>query len=135
MISRTKIERVPVALATAMVAVFDESTEQRESKAFTKAVWFPAEQILEIAKLLEDGKHDGLRIYFARYLSDQKTHCRAGYQGRNTVLLVPTMPSEPHTLTVLKMATRQTSGSHEDDIHEITNGGNSCPDMCEGIKL
>ncbi|MGY3052915.1 hypothetical protein ACVWYG_001111 [Pedobacter sp. UYEF25] len=135
MISRSKIEKVPVTLATAMVAVFDESPEQRESKSFTKAIWFPAEQILEIAKLLEDGKHDGLRIYFARYLSDQKTHCLAGNEGKNTVLLVPTMPSEPTSLTVRKMATMQTTGTHVDDPNEISNGGHRCPDMCEGVKL
>ena len=135
MIARNKTEKVPVNLATAMVAVFDESLEQGESNSFTKAIWFPADQILEIARLLEAGKHDGLRIYFARYLSDQKTHCHAGNQGKNTVLLVPTMPSEPTPLTVTKMATMQTGGGHVDDTDEITNGGTACPDMCDGIKL
>lgn len=135
MTSRKKTERVPATLATAMVAVFDESPEQRESKSFTKAVWFPAEQILEIAKLLEDGKHDGLRIYFARYLSDQETHCVTGNQGKNTVLLVPTKPSEPTKLTVKKMATMQRRGGHVDDTDEITNGGQMCPTMCDGVKL
>ena len=135
MLSRNKTEKVPVNLATAMVAVFDESLEQGESNSFTKAIWFPADQILEIAKLLEAGKHDGLRIYFARYLSDQKTHCHAGHQGKNTVLLVPTMPSAQTPLTVEKMATMQTNGGHVDDTDEITNGGMMCPDMCDGIKL
>lgn len=53
MASRKKTERVPLARATAMVKAFNESSEQCESEAFTKVVWFPAEQILEIAKLLK----------------------------------------------------------------------------------
>ena len=132
---KREIERVPLPLATAMVAVFDESSEQRESKSFTKAVWFPAQQILEIAKLLEAGKHDGLRIYFARYLTDQKTHCRAENQGKNTLLLVPTIPIESKKLTAAKMASTETTGGHEDDPDQITNGGQRCPDMCEGVGL
>ncbi|MET4083078.1 hypothetical protein ABIB40_003047 [Pedobacter sp. UYP30] len=127
--SRNKTERVPASLATAMVAVFDESPEFSECKSFTKAVWFPAKQILEIAKLLEAGTHDGLRIYFARYLQDQKTHCETGNQGKNTLLLVPTKPAETTAATV------QTRSRRVDDIDEITNGGSRCPDVCGGTKL
>lgn len=120
MISKKKTERIPVALATEMVKAFEESSKQQERKSSTKAVWFPAEQILEIAKLLETGTHDGLRIYFARYLTDQQTQPTNGLEGINTLLLVPTIEME---------------NGNQDDTDEITNGGNVCPGICIGIKL
>jgi hypothetical protein len=98
-------------------------------KSFTKAVWFPAEQILEIAKLMSEGKYDGLRLYFAQYTNDLPEGVKSSYEGKNTLLLVPT------TAGLSKGNKGSNAEEHEDDLDNIGNRGQGCPDMCEGTGL
>ncbi|RDC57183.1 hypothetical protein DU508_08320 [Pedobacter chinensis] len=101
----------------------------KDPKSYTKAVWFPAEQILEIAKKLSDGKHDGLRIYFAQYTKDSLDGLPQEHEGRNTVLLVPTFAAgQTNKLGDL-------TEEHKDDTDDIENRGNVCPHRCEGVEL
>lgn len=101
--------------------------EASESASYSKAVWFPSEQIINLAKTLTDGKHDGLRIYFGQYTPDSLDGLPKDYLGRNTVLLVPTLSAD---------ATGYGNAeAHEDDLTDIENKGTLCPDSCEGTGL
>jgi len=101
----------------------------KDPKSYTKAVWFPAEQILEMAKKLSDGKHDGLRIYFAQYTKNSLDGSPQEYEGRNTVLLVPTFAAGQTN----KLG--DPTEEHEDDTDDIENRGNVCPHECGGVEL
>lgn len=119
------LTNVPVDIAKDMVGAY--TREASGLASYTKAVWFPAEQILRIAKSIEDGKHDGLRIYFGQYTANALDGVPKDYLGRNTVLLVPTLSGV-------------TGGSgdeeeHQDDLGDIENKGESCPPVCQGTNL
>jgi len=119
-----KLNSEPIDPKVAQAMVDAYAVEARKSpKSFTKAVWFPAEQILNIAKLMSEGKYDGLRLYFAQYTDTLPEGVKAGYEGKNTLLLVPT------TLCV------GDGEEHEDDLDNIGNRGQGCPDLCEGTGL
>lgn len=115
-------EPIDKKVAQAMVDAY--AVEARKfPQSFTKAVWFPAEQILEIAKLMSEGKYDGLRLYFAQYTDVLPEGVKSGYLGKNTLLLVPTTACESN------------DDQHEDNLDDIGNRGQGCPDMCEGTDL
>ncbi|WP_316805989.1 hypothetical protein [Pedobacter agri] len=126
--SREKtITNVPAAIAKEMVAAY--AKESSKNPSYTKAVWFPAEQIIEIAKTLQDGKHDGLRIYFGQYTANALEGLTNEYLGRNTVLLTPTFAAGQ-----IK-SSGGTTGEHEDDTGDIGNKGSLCPKECDGTEL
>ncbi|UKT63856.1 hypothetical protein [Pedobacter mucosus] len=106
-------------IAQQMVAAYAKEAA-KNPKSYTKAIWFPIDQILDIAERLKENKADGLRIYLAQYTSDLAKTSTDEYEGRNTVLLVPT---------------NNINGEHVDDTDNIENRGNLCPDMCEGTEL
>jgi hypothetical protein len=115
-------EPIDKKVAQAMVNAYTD--EAREfPKSYTKAVWFPAEQILEMAKSMIEGKYDGLRLYFAQYTDVLPEGVKSGYEGKNTVLLVPTLPCTSN------------DDEHEDDLDNIENRGQGCPESCEGTQL
>ena len=122
--SRTNI---PADIAKEMVAAY--AKESSKNPSYTKAVWFAAEQIIEIAKTLQDGKHDGLRIYFGQYTADALDGLPKDYLGRNTVLLTPTFTAGQTN----KLG--GTTEDHEDDTGDIGNKGNLCPTTCDGTLL
>ncbi|WP_293304669.1 hypothetical protein [Pedobacter sp. UBA5917] len=120
-------EPIDPKIAKAMVVAYAKEGATYD-KSYTKAVWFPAEQILEIAKSMAEGKYDGLRIYFAQYLNEGLEGVPESYAGRNTLLLVPTIPS-------LANGGYGDPRDHEDDLGNIENRGTACPDMCDGTSL
>lgn len=122
MLQEKLLGNIPADIAKKMVDAY--ARESNKNPSYTKAVWFPAEQIIELAKTLEDGKHDGLRIYFGQYASDSITDVPESYEGRNTVLLVPTLSPKGFAGT-----------EHEDDLGDIGNKGVLCPSQCEGTAL
>lgn len=122
MSKKSNLEPIDKKVAQAMVNAYANEAS-KFPKSYTKAAWFPAEQILNIAKTISDGKHDGLRIYFAQYTTDSLEDLPEGYEGRNTLLLVPTLASESN------------DGKHKDDLYDIGNRGDLCPDMCNGTEL
>jgi len=125
MINTENERNVPEEAAKKMVDAYAKETFQYAPKSYSKAVWFPAEQIISIAEKLKEKGGDGLRIYFAQYVSGQLEGVPTSYDGRNTVLLVPTYPKLEGT----------DGGGHEDDPEDIENRGELCPDKCEGVIL
>ncbi|WP_162799912.1 hypothetical protein [Pedobacter jeongneungensis] len=122
------MEPIDPKVAKAMVAAYAKDGMTSE-ESYTKAVWFPADQILEIAKSMSEGKYDGLRIYFAQYLEGAIEGVPKSYEGRNTLLLVPTTPSVGYG------GGSNGNEDHKDDLGNIENRGTACPDMCEGTSL
>ncbi|MFD2284756.1 hypothetical protein GJU39_12570 [Pedobacter petrophilus] len=122
----TPIDKV---IAQEMVSAYGVDAKSINDQAYTKAVWFPADQILEIAQKINDGKHDGLRIYFAKYITASEDEIPVSHRGRNTVLLVPTFgANQTNRLGAL-------TELHEDDTEDIQNRGTLCPTMCDGVEL
>lgn len=119
------LTNVPADIAREMVAAYTKEASGLAS--YTKAVWFPADQILNIAKTLQDGKHDGLRIYFGQYTADSLDGVPKEYLGRNTVLLVPTLSPVSGGLGG--------DDEHKDDLGGIENKGDTCPPYCDGTNL
>ncbi len=119
-----KLNSEPIDKKVAQAMVDAYAVEARKfPQSFTKAVWFPAEQILEIAKAMSEGKYDGLRLYFAQYTDVLPEGVKSGSTGRNTLLLVPTIACESN------------DDEHQDNLDDIGNRGQGCPDMCEGTGL
>ncbi|WP_343522952.1 hypothetical protein [Pedobacter sp.] len=119
-----KLNSEPIDKKVAQAMVDAYAVEAKKfPQSFTKAVWFPAEQILEIAKLMSEGKYDGLRIYFAQYTDVLPEGVKSGYEGKNTLLLVPTTPGISN------------EDYHEDNLEDIGNRGQGCPDECNGTEL
>lgn len=115
-------EPIDPKIAQAMVDAYAVQA-RKFPESFTKAVWFPADQILEIAKSMSEGKYDGLRVYFAQYTDALPDGVKSGNVGKNTLLLVP---------TILNVGNGE---DHKDDPGNIGNRGQGCPDMCEGTSL
>ena len=132
---KLNMEPIDPKVAKAMVVAYAKDG-MTSTESYTKAVWFPAEQILEIAKSMSEGKYDGLRIYFAQYLEGAIEGVPKSYEGRNTLLLVPTTPgggngnSHGHG-----HGHGNGQEDHKDDLGNIGNRGTACPDMCEGASL
>lgn len=124
-----EFEPIDVNVARRMVEAFGIDASNANAQSYTKAVWFPAAQILEMAEKINDGKHDGLRIYFAKYVADSLSDIPEAHKGRNTVLLVPTF-SAGNTNHL-----GATTADHEDDLSDIENRGTLCPSMCDGVEL
>lgn len=117
----TKSEDLPIAVETARAMVKAYANEgAKNTISYTKAVWFPVDQILSIAEKLKENNSDGLRIYFAQYTPDALESLPKAYDGRNTVLMVPT---------------NNVDGEHKDDTDNIENRGKLCPDVCDGTEL
>lgn len=114
-------------IATEMVNAY--AKEAKGKPSYTKAAWFPAEQIIQIAETLKDGKHDGLRIYLAQYTVDSLDGLPKEYLGRNTVLLVPTLAAD------LTGGLGDPTDGQTDDTGLIENRGDLCPSMCSGTEL
>ncbi|MDQ0641743.1 hypothetical protein QF042_005308 [Pedobacter sp. W3I1] len=120
-----KLNSEPIDKKVAQAMVDAYAVEARKfPQSFTKAVWFPAEQVLEIAKSMSEGKYDGLRIYFGQYTPDSLEGLPKAYEGRNTLLLVPTLPSISND-----------DDEHKDDLDDIENRGEMCPEVCNGTGL
>ncbi|MCX2573409.1 hypothetical protein [Pedobacter sandarakinus] len=128
MSTTNSLQSVDKKIAQEMVNAYCKEAS-KDPNSFTKAVWFPAEQILALANIINDGKHNGLRIYFAQYTEATVDGLPKDDIGRNTVLLVPTF-SEGQT-----NALGLTAVESEDDTDNIENRGKKCPDMCEGVTL
>ncbi|MGQ7853873.1 hypothetical protein ACUN24_06445 [Pedobacter sp. WC2501] len=127
MSKKLNMEPIDPKVAKAMVVAYAKDG-MTSTESYTKAVWFPAEQILEIAKSMSEGKYDGLRIYFAQYLEGAIEGVPKSYEGRNTLLLVPTTPGVGN-------GNGNGEENHRDDLSNIENRGTACPDMCEGTSL
>ncbi|QNN42141.1 hypothetical protein [Pedobacter roseus] len=125
MSKKLNMEPIDPKVAKAMVVAYAKDG-MTSTESYTKAVWFPAEQILAIAKSMSEGKYDGLRIYFAQYLEGAIEGVPKSYEGRNTLLLVPTTPC---------VGSGNDEEEHKDDLDNIENRGTACPDMCEGTSL
>lgn len=119
----------PIKKEIAIEMVNAYAKEAKEKSSYTKAAWFPAEQIIQIAETLKDGKHDGLRIYLAQYTADSLDGLPKEYLGRNTVLLVPTLAAG------LTGSQGDPTEDREDDTGLIENRGDLCPSMCSGTQL
>ena len=115
-------------IAQEMVKAYGNEAS-KDPKSYTKAIWFPAEQILEMAKTIADGKHDGLRIYFAQYTENSLDDLPKDHLGRNTVLLVPTFAAGQINQQGNKTV------NHEDDTESIENRGDLCPSVCDGTEF
>lgn len=124
-----EFEPIDVNVARKMVEAFGVEATNTNAHSYTKAVWFPAEQILEMAEKMKEGKYDGLRIYFAKYVAESLNDIPESHNGRNTVLLVPTFAAG--NTNHLGAATKD----HEDDLTDIENRGTLCPSMCDGAEL
>ena len=122
---KLNMEPIDPKVAKAMVVAYAKDG-MTSTESYTKAVWFPAEQILEIAKSMSEGKYDGLRIYFAQYLEGAIEGVPKSYEGRNTLLLVPTTAG---------VGNGNGQENHKDDLGKIGNRGAACPDMCDGTSL
>lgn len=119
-----KLNSEPIDKKVAQAMVDAYAVEARKfPQSFTKAVWFPAEQIMEIAKLMSEGKYDGLRLYFAQYTDVLPEGVKKGYVGKNTLLLVPTIACESN------------DDEHQDNLDDIGNRGQGCPEQCNGTEL
>ncbi|MBO9676094.1 MAG: hypothetical protein J7577_21825 [Sphingobacteriaceae bacterium] len=119
-----KLNSEPIDKKVAQAMVDAYAIEARKfPQSFTKAVWFPAEQILEIAKQMSEGKYDGLRVYFAQYTDVLPEGVKSEYEGKNTLLLVPTI------------AGKSNDDYHEDNLDDIGNRGQGCPEECNGTEL
>ncbi len=117
----SELKPLPISKEIAKQMVKAYAVEGLKSpKSYTKAVWFSVDQILAMAEKLKESKADGLRIYFAKYTEAASKESTEDYNGRNTVLLVPT---------------NSVDGDHEDDTDQIENRGRLCPDMCGGTAL
>lgn len=116
-------------IAQKMVNAYGEESASQNSRSYTKAVWFPADQILAMAKKISEGKHDGLRIYFAQYIEESLEGLPEDHKGRNTVLLVPTYAAGQTN------ARGEKTNAREDDTDDIENRGDLCPTMCDGVEL
>jgi len=125
MSKKLNMQPIDPKVAKAMVVAY-ANEGMTSSECYTKAVWFPAEQILEIAKSMSEGKYDGLRIYFAQYLEGAIEDVPESYEGRNTLLLVPTIPG---------LGNGNGEIDHNDDLDNIGNRGQGCPDQCNGANL
>lgn len=124
-----EFEPIDANIARKMVEAYGVDASNANAQAYTKAVWFPAAQILEMAEKIKEGDHDGLRIYFAKYVADGLTDIPESHKGRNTVLLVPTfVAGKTNHLGA-------TTAAHEDDLSDIENRGTLCPSMCDGVEL
>ncbi len=124
-----KYEPIDADLAREMVEAFGLDAKDSNAQAYTKAVWFPAAQILEMAEKIKDSKYDGLRIYFAKYVEGSLSDLPESHRGRNTVLLVPTLAAG--NTNHLGRDTKE----HEDDLTDIENRGSLCPSSCDGVEL
>ncbi|SER12080.1 Rossmann-fold NAD(P)-binding domain-containing protein [Pedobacter rhizosphaerae] len=124
MINTENERNVPEDVAKKMVDAYAKETFQYTPKSYSKAVWFPADQIIRMAEKLKEKGGDGLRIYFAQYVPGELEGVPTSYEGRNTVLLVPTYPK-----------LEGTDGGQEDDIDDIENRGELCPENCNGVIL
>lgn len=125
MSKKLNMEPIDPKVAKAMVAAYAKDG-MTSSECYTKAVWFPTEQILEIAKSMSEGKYDGLRIYFAQYLEGAIEDIPKSYEGKNTLLLVPTISG---------VGSGNEIDDHKDDLGNIGNRGQGCPDQCNGTDL
>jgi len=124
----SQFQSIDKKIAQEMVNAYAEQAA-RDPKSYTKAIWFPADQILEMAKTIADGKHDGLRIYLAQYTADAIEGLPKDYEGRNTVLLVPTFAAGQTS------SLGEPTEEHEDDLSDIGNRGKLCPSVCDGTAL
>lgn len=120
-------QAINIEVATKMVNAYAKESATLNSKSYTKAVWFSGERILEIAKSISDGTHDGLRIYFAQYVENTIDDLPESQVGRNTLLLVPTVATYSDGV--------EGEPTHTDDTGDIGNRGESCPDNCAGVDL
>ena len=124
-----KYEPIDANVAREMVEAYGLDASSANAQSYTKAVWFPADQILEMAEKIKDSRYDGLRIYFAKYVEGSLTDMPESHRGRNTVLLVPTLAAG--NTNEFGNATKE----HEDDLTDIENRGTLCPSMCDGAEL
>jgi len=124
-----EFDPIDPTIAREMVEAYGVDASRANAQSYTKAVWFPAAQILQMAEKIKEGNHDGLRIYFAKYLADGLSDIPEAHKGRNTVLLVPTFAAgKTNQLGA-------TTAAHEDDLSDIENRGALCPSVCDGAEL
>lgn len=60
---------IPVDIAKKMTAAYRES-QRDNAGTFTKAAWFPAKQIAQLAEKVAKFDGDGVRVYFGRYTQE-----------------------------------------------------------------
>jgi len=128
MSKNSNFQPIDKKVAQDMVNAYAEQAS-KDPKSYTKAIWFPAAQILEMAKTIADGNHDGLRIYNAQYTANSIEGLPKEYEGRNTVLLVPTFAAG------YSNPLGELTEEHEDDLEDIENRGELCPNVCQGTGL
>ncbi|MCZ4223698.1 hypothetical protein [Pedobacter rhodius] len=60
---------IPLDIAKKMTAAFRES-QTTDKGTYTKAAWFPAKQITQLAEKVKSFDGDGVRVYFGRYTQE-----------------------------------------------------------------
>lgn len=116
---------IPVEVAKQMVDAYTQYNKEHPSDAYTKAVWFPLEQVERIYTTLKEQNADGLRIYFGQYTKESASGMPDDYIGRNTVIFVPTTKAKGYGGDI-----------HQDDLSvDPENKGELCPNQCDGTAL
>lgn len=122
---------IPFKMAKEMAQAF-----RKNQKLGTKAVWFPAQQIIDMAEALKREDADGLRIYFARYTKDiiENYNQNAGEDSRIDI-------KDADKNTIIFVSTRKENGKPRTDYFEDLypfepeNRGELCPDNCPDSEL
>ncbi|PWS32079.1 hypothetical protein [Pedobacter paludis] len=116
---------IPVEVARQMVDAYTQYSKECPAEAYTKAVWFPLEQIERIYNSLKERNSDGLRVYFGQYTKEAAAGLPDYYIGRNTVIFVPTTKAKGYGDPI-----------HDDDLGtDPENKGEICPQACDGTAL
>ncbi|WP_443937466.1 hypothetical protein [Pedobacter sp. MW01-1-1] len=116
---------ITVETAREMVEAFTTFSETQASDCYTKAVWFSLAQIEGIYNTIKQQGGDGVRLYYAQYTKNTIGEMPDAYNGRNTLIFVPTKASKGMGDPI-----------HEDDLDvDPVNQGSLCPQECSGTSL
>jgi hypothetical protein len=130
---------IPVGIASQMTAAFRKS-QNAEKGTFTKAAWFPAEQIISLTKKLTEFDGDGIRIYFGRYTDDIINQINeldygdkipASYAEMDTLLLVITKIIEGKPRTDYFIDNGDIYGGPIPLPTDPYNRSSLCPEVCD----
>lgn len=133
---------VPVEIAQQMTQAFRKSQNEKDG-TYTKAAWFPAEQMTTLVKKMAELGGDGIRIYFGRYTSEiisQINKLEYGdkipdsYVDMNTLLLVVTRNIDGKTSTDYFVEKGYTENGKlcATPPTDPQNRADLCPTYCDG---
>jgi len=132
---------IPVNIAQQMTQAYRDNQKKLGETDFTEAAWYPATQILQLAKKLTACKADGLRIYFARYTEEIINQINKlpygdvvseNYKDMDTLLLVITkiVNGVPRTDYFTDKQLTKHYGGVGADPYDPENRADLCPDQC-----